>query len=880
LILSLVALAGFAPAANAGRIAPGLEDHLATLSGGDEVTVLVALRNPSDVDIPRLDFELHFAKAPMAVRHPRVIDALRDAADRTQGPLLAELESRRGAGGIVGHTPYWIVNGIVVRGTVDAIRELALRDDVDVIEANLVVELVEPLDVFREARGSGGLVPGVEAIEADRVWTELGITGVGAIVANMDTGVDGNHPALAARWRGNFAPASECWHNSLGGGGSFPTDSGSHGTHVMGTITGQTASDSVGVCPGALWIADNSIGQGVGPAFDNDVLDALEWFSDPDGNSLTLDDVPDVVQNSWRINEGFPGGYVDCDSRWWAAIDNCEAAGVVLTWSAGNEGPSSMTIGSPADRATTALNAFSVGSTQRFAPYTISGFSSRGPSGCPTAFTVKPEVVAPGSDIWSSVPGGGYGFNSGTSMSGPHVAGVVGLMRSANPDLDVETIKQVLIDTSTDLGVSGEDNTYGHGMVNAYEAVLAAMQGFGSIEGIVTDSNTGDPIEGVVITVDGFPQPKISDAAGFFRFVLAPDTYDVTYEFFGYADGNANLVVSADQATDGGLALVQLATARLSGVVRDFQGNPVEDATVTALATPLAPAVTLADGSYELFLPDLSTYDVRAFKSGLAPGDETVVMNGDQVQDFDLPEVAFDGFETGDFSSLPWTFSGFAPWTIDTANPFEGTYSAKSGSVGSNLHSTLRVAVDLASAGFVTFAYRVDAATGDFLHFYIDGITQASYEGNTGWQVVSFPISAGSHAFQWRYFNGPNLGGAQAAWVDGITLPPLVGQGTDAPQISVIPSGFALGSAFPNPTANATAIRFSVPMQGGNVDLSVFDVTGRRVQTLVSGHQNAGHHVANWDGTNAAGQRVASGTYFYRLHADGFEETKRLVRLR
>ena len=115
----------------------------------------------------------------------------------------------------------------------------------------------------------------------------------------------------------------------------------------------------------------------------------------------TLDDVPDVVQNSWGVNENF-SGYVDCDSRWWTAIDNCEAAGVVLTWSAGNEGPGGTSLRSPADRADSPYNSFSVGSTIATAPFTISDFSSRGPSGCGGAFAMKPEVCAPGSSIESS----------------------------------------------------------------------------------------------------------------------------------------------------------------------------------------------------------------------------------------------------------------------------------------------------------------------------------------------------------------------------------------------------------------------------------------------------------------------------------------------
>jgi len=177
---------------------------------------------------------------------------------------------------------------------------------------------------------------------------------------------------------------------------------------------------------------------------------------------------------------------------------------VVVTWSAGNEGPGSTTLRSPADRADTPYNCFSVGATQHYAPYTIASFSSRGPSGCGGPYATKPEVCAPGVDIYSSYPGGGYQYMDGTSMAGPHVAGVVGLMRSANPNLDVTTVKQVLMETATDLGSAGEDNTYGWGLVNAYEAVLAVMEGVTyESHQLLSDTNgNGVPNPGETVTLE------------------------------------------------------------------------------------------------------------------------------------------------------------------------------------------------------------------------------------------------------------------------------------------------------------------------------------------------------------------------------------------
>ena len=156
----------------------------------------------------------------------------------------------------------------------------------------------------------------------------------------------------------------------IGSNPSFPVDLNGHGTHTTGTMTGLASDDTIGVAPAAEWIAVNAIDQGPGPGLDVDVLACLQWFTDPDGDPGTIDDMPDVVQNSWRINENFPGSppYVDCDSRWWAAIDACEAAGVVHVWATGNEGPGASTVRSPGDRATTIYDSFSVGSTSHSPP--------------------------------------------------------------------------------------------------------------------------------------------------------------------------------------------------------------------------------------------------------------------------------------------------------------------------------------------------------------------------------------------------------------------------------------------------------------------------------------------------------------------------------
>jgi subtilisin family serine protease len=87
------------------------------------------------------------------------------------------------------------------------------------------------------------------------------------------------------------------------------------------------------------------------------------------------------------------------------------------------------------------------------------------------ADSIQPDIAAPGVDVYSAIPGGGYQFSSGTSMATPHVAGVVALLRQANPHATVNDLKQVLAETALDLGKESEDIRYGWGLLRPVDAL-------------------------------------------------------------------------------------------------------------------------------------------------------------------------------------------------------------------------------------------------------------------------------------------------------------------------------------------------------------------------------------------------------------------------
>jgi len=421
-----------------------------------EVSAIVKLKDPAELSKTIGDSEMAGGN-PAA--HARVIEALQSNSRRSQAAILEIIKSAGKR--IKEHKSFWISNCIYVRGDAEFIRELAEHPDVEIVAENSEIMLVEPVDSGEAITSISAAEPGLCDIGARTAWS-MGLKGAGRIVCNFDTGVNGNHPALAARWRGaNGAPAAACWFDPYTNT-TFPIDNHGHGTHTMGTITGMNGADTVGVAFESQWIAAGVVDRGGGFARTvADILAAFQWAADPDGNPQTLDDVPDVINNSWGVPAGYLGG---CDPTFWDAIDNVEAAGVVCLFAAGNEGPYARTIRTPADRIASPYNCMAIGALNG-ATGQIANFSSRGPSGCDSS-TIKPELTAPGVGIRSCDRNGGYRTMSGTSMATPHVAGAVALLRQFNPQASVNQVKAALLYGADDLGSPGDDNDYGYGKLN------------------------------------------------------------------------------------------------------------------------------------------------------------------------------------------------------------------------------------------------------------------------------------------------------------------------------------------------------------------------------------------------------------------------------
>lgn len=424
------------------------------------------------IDPAPLEARYRRMERSMPERSAALIHALRQKAANTQTPVVKALENLPGVspGSI---KAFWITNLIFCEASPAAVAQLSRDSRVEWIDLDWEVEVPDAVENCPAPPVPNGREVGLDVIGAPFMWS-LGYTGYGRKVLVVDSGNDPTHPAMRQNFAYNYHPMEQAWAN-----GGQPYFCGDHGTHVGGTIVGldRATNDTIGVAFGALWQSSAAhFADCEGEARARDFVQIFEWAMDPDGNPATIDDRPDVINNSWSRNLPTAGDCADPITR--AIIDAVYATGIAVVFSASNEGPDDATIGNPPMENWDTLRIFSVGALNgNSGSLSIADFSSRGPTVCggEGVLAIKPEVSAPGVSVRSCSLDGGYGEKSGTSMAAPHVSGALLLLKEAFPYLEGEALMRALYESSIDLGATGEDNQYGRGMIylpNAYQWLL------------------------------------------------------------------------------------------------------------------------------------------------------------------------------------------------------------------------------------------------------------------------------------------------------------------------------------------------------------------------------------------------------------------------
>jgi len=494
---------------------------------------------------------------------------------------------------------------------------------------------------------------------------------------------------------------------------------------------------------------------------------------------------------------------------------------------AGNEGSGSKTLGNPS----IAKNILTIGATERgTGSKNIAGFSSRGPT---QDNRIKPNVVAPGVDIWSARNTGtnSYEEMSGTSMATPTANGTVGLMRCY--------LQEGYYPTGSP--VSGDRISYISSALLRSMAVASA------------DPNVGS-----------YTVPSYHIGWG------RVDADSLLY----FAGDTRRLIITDDTAGIGTGEYKQ----------QQFRVNSAIPLRVClawtdTAAAPNANPTLINDLDLTLTSPTATVYKGNKYTSGQSTPDPTGrdSLNVEECARVNAPDtglwtirVSAHHVATTVEQAFAWTISGdVEPVFSETHDVGVTAIVAPTDSVDTGAVVTPRVVVHNFGTSEETFLTRLaigaaytDTVTATIAAGTADTLTFAAWTANP----------SGAYAVRCTTELAGDDDPTNDIAADSVVVRPSAGisEGRGLPLM------FSLDQVVPNPTGGRTSIRYGLPGPAA-VKLSAYSAAGTLVRTIAVGTQNPGWHMAVWDGRDSRGHKVGAGVYLLRLEAGAFTSTRKLV---
>ena len=445
------------------KISPAFEPFLSESGPNDKRDAIVIYKAPETNSLPvrgrlrTLKQRLDYVKARAAAQRP--VQAELFASYQKAGAKQLPGKQQLGVSPI-GTSTLPVATVEVTRKTLSALAE---QPQVVAILPNQKIHLIKPKEVdyskLVKQEYKDGLTWGLKQLDIPKVWETT--KGKDINVAVLDTGVHGEHPALQDRVK-DFVVIDPLGRRIT----AKPTfDSGQHGTHVCGTIAGGKTAEgvSIGVAPEvSLFVA----GVLVGDATLRTLMEGITW---------AVEKGVDIISMSL--------GFSYYEPLFAEVFDLLIGQyGILPVVAIGNENHGNSS--SPGN----AYNAFSVGALEKIpaGKVGIASFSSGAslvfPGAEPNALVTKPDVVAPGVQVFSCIPPEKrpegvyeYTYMDGTSMATPHVAGVAALLMAAKPEAQISDIVGVLKETAkhSDGAERRPDNRWGYGLIRPTEALKA-----------------------------------------------------------------------------------------------------------------------------------------------------------------------------------------------------------------------------------------------------------------------------------------------------------------------------------------------------------------------------------------------------------------------
>ncbi|MED1602992.1 S8 family peptidase [Alkalihalophilus marmarensis] len=340
--------------------------------------------------------------------HEKVIIQMKD--DGQESELVSELISKNES------IEYEYINAIVLSVTDEEKAFLEADESIELIEEDKEVTI-----------SSTSYTWGLERININTA-RQSNLNGTGVKIAIIDTGVMTSHPYLEIKGGKSFVSYTN----------SFLDDHG-HGTHIAGTVGAlyNPSNKHAGVAPSADVYALKALNQD-GRGNISDIIAAIDW---------AIKNQMDVINLSFGTPEDI--------SVLKEILDKAYDKGILIVASSGNVGTNNAmedNVQYPA-KYSSVISVSAINSNNKRA-----SFSSTGPA---------VEVTAPGESIYSTAKNNGYEYMDGTSMASGFVTGNLALLKEAYPNQDHQSIRRLLHTQSVDLGTTGRDYQFGHGLIQA-----------------------------------------------------------------------------------------------------------------------------------------------------------------------------------------------------------------------------------------------------------------------------------------------------------------------------------------------------------------------------------------------------------------------------
>ncbi|MBW6515958.1 MAG: carboxypeptidase regulatory-like domain-containing protein, partial [Candidatus Cloacimonetes bacterium] len=418
-----------------------------------------------------------------------------------------------------------------------------------------------------------------------------------------------------------------------------------------------------------------------------------------------------------------------------------------------------------------------------------------------------------------------------------------------------------------------------------------------TLTGIVTDAATEEPIvaEIFITGIDDtgeFRHPYTSNEAfGRYYRMLLPGEYEVTFSAYGYVDSDPyTVIITDDGQTELNVELFLAGTGSLSGLVISYNDqDPIENASVSLLNTPLDPVFTDEEGLFSFDNVSYGTYLLQIRAEGYGTLTEEIsIYDEENYFSFSLyTPYAHDSFE--DLEN--WITTGH--WGLSSYYSYSGEYSladSPQGEYQANMSSYARYIpiIDLTTATNASVAFMAKYALEagyDYCYLQImiennNWITIGTFNGISDWTHKEFSLNdyLGEEITLRFFFTSDQAIEDEGIYIDDFTLFITDPVSNISDDLSTLQQD-TLFQNYPNPFNAETTISFAI-IEEGQVTLDIYNIIGQRVRRLLQEELQPGLHSIIWDGKNDSKQEISSGIYFYRLQRNDSSVVKKMILLK